>query len=191
MIVGRSAPLTVQVLDSSGQAVDVAVRFAAPRGALRVRDGSVQGMEAGTYEIVATAALGPDASATAEPLTIPVTVAWPPVARLDVHASADRIFVGTTVTHSADAYHADGTRRPGCCRGLDELCSGRCERRSLGHADCLRRGRRHTDGNVRGRHIHPVVRRRGLPCRSPEHRRRCRDGPHGRRTPFPGHRYHR
>ncbi len=113
VIVGRSAPLTVQVLDSSGQVVDVAVRFAAPRGALRVRDGSVQGMEAGTYEIVATAALGPDASATAEPLTIPVTVAWPPVARLDVHASADRIFVGTTVTHSADAYHADETRRPG------------------------------------------------------------------------------
>ena len=111
--VGRSAPLTVQVLDSSGQAVDVAVRFAAPRSALRVRDGNVQGLEAGTYEIVATAALGPDSSATADPLTIPVTVAWPPVARLDVHAAADRIFVGTTVTHSADAYHADGTRRPG------------------------------------------------------------------------------
>ncbi len=113
VIVGRSVPLTVQVFDSSGQAVDIAVRFAAPRSALRVRDGNVQGLEAGTYEIVATAALGPDVSATVEPLTIPVTVAWPPVATLDVQASADRIFVGTTVTHSADVYHADGTRRPG------------------------------------------------------------------------------
>ncbi|MCH1571597.1 MAG: hypothetical protein L7S64_09655, partial [Longimicrobiales bacterium] len=80
VIVGRSVPLTVQVFDSSGQAVDIAVRFAAPRSALRVRDGNVQGLEAGTYEIVATAALGPDVSAAVEPLTIPVTVAWPPVA---------------------------------------------------------------------------------------------------------------
>ena len=113
VVVGRSTPLTVDVFDASGRAVDVAVRFAAPRGALRVRDGRVQGLEAGTYEIVATVALEPDATATAEALTIPVTVTWPPIVRLDVHASSDRIFVGTTVTHGADAYHADDSRRPG------------------------------------------------------------------------------
>ena len=113
VMVGRSAPLTVEVIDASGQTVDVAVRFAAPRGALRVRDGRVQGLAAGTYEIVATAAFAPEATATAEALTITVTVAWPPIARLDVDASSDRIFVGTTVTHGADAYHADDSRRPG------------------------------------------------------------------------------
>lgn len=112
VMVGGSAALTVRVLDATGAAVDVPVRFAAPRNALRVRDGRVQGLEAGTWEVVATAALETDAVTSAEPLTIPVTVRWPAISRLDVRGSADRIFVGTTVTHAADAYHADGTRRP-------------------------------------------------------------------------------
>lgn len=111
--VGGSAPLTVTVVDASGAEVDVPVRFAAPRGAVRIRDGRVQGLEAGSFDVVATAVLGADAAATAAPLTIPVTVSWPPVARLDLGASADRVFVGTTLTHTADAYHADGSRRPG------------------------------------------------------------------------------
>ena len=111
--VGRSTPLSVRVVDASGQVIDLAVRFAAPRSAVRVRDGRVQGLQAGSFQIVATAALESGSSATVEPLTIPVTVAWPPIARLSVHAASNRIFVGTTVTHSADAYHADGSRRPG------------------------------------------------------------------------------
>ena len=49
VLVGQSVPLSVQVLDASGQPVNVAVRIAAPRGALRVRDGRVQGLAAGTY----------------------------------------------------------------------------------------------------------------------------------------------
>ncbi|MDE3004176.1 MAG: Ig-like domain-containing protein [Gemmatimonadota bacterium] len=113
VLVGQSVPLSVQVLDASGQPVNVAVRIAAPRGALRVRDGRVQGLEAGTYEVVATTAPGPDASVSVDPLSISVTVAWPAITRLDLHSSSNRIFVGTMVTHSADAYHEDNSRRPG------------------------------------------------------------------------------
>ena len=37
--VGASTPLAVRALDASGTAVDGPVRYAAPRGSLRVRDG--------------------------------------------------------------------------------------------------------------------------------------------------------
>jgi hypothetical protein len=47
VVAGRTAPLTVTVVDGSGAEVDVAVRFAAPRSVLRYRDGVVQGYQAG------------------------------------------------------------------------------------------------------------------------------------------------
>lgn len=48
--VGQSVPLTVRVVDPSGQTVEIPLRFAAPRSAVRFRNGEVQGLEAGTYE---------------------------------------------------------------------------------------------------------------------------------------------
>ncbi|MEM7415434.1 MAG: Ig-like domain-containing protein [Gemmatimonadota bacterium] len=110
--VGASAPLEVRAVDLNGATVDLAVRMAAPRGSLRVRDGRVQGLEPGSFEIVATAAM-PGAT-TGEPPTvrIPVTVRWPAVARVDVDAPDASLYVGTTLDHRADAYHGDGSRRP-------------------------------------------------------------------------------
>ena len=110
--VGASAPLVVRVLDAEGQPVDMAVRLAAPRSALRVGDGRVRALEAGSFEIVASAATPPDFQGTPPTLRIPVRVAWPPVERVEVTASSARLFVGTTVEHSAEGLHADGSRRP-------------------------------------------------------------------------------
>ncbi len=110
--IGSSAPLTVAVTNADGEVVDVAVRFAAPRDAVRVRDGRVQGYRAGSFEIVATGVLPTGSDAPVPTLTIPVEVAWPAIARVDVHPSADVLFVGTTLTHRPVAWHADGTRRP-------------------------------------------------------------------------------
>ncbi len=110
--VGRSAPLEVRVVDASGSPTDVAVRFAAPRSALRYRDGRVQGYRAGSYEIIATAVLGAGTDGTPPELRIPVTVAWPPITEVRTNASAERLFVGTTLTHHPVALHEDGTRRP-------------------------------------------------------------------------------
>lgn len=110
--VGTSAPLVVRAVDAQGNAVDIAVRMAAPRSALRVRDGRVQGIQEGSYEIVATAALPPGATGAPPSLRIPVTVAWPAISRVDVTATAEALFVGTTLEHRAAAFHADGSARP-------------------------------------------------------------------------------
>ncbi len=110
--VGSSAPLSVRAVDARGNTVDLAVRMAAPRSALRVRDGRVQGLEAGSYEIVATAALPAGAAGEPPSLRIPVTVGWPAIARVDVTAPASNVFVGTTLEHRAAAFHADGSARP-------------------------------------------------------------------------------
>jgi hypothetical protein len=109
---GESSRLAVRVVDAAGATVDVPLRFAAPRGALRFRDGLVQAFRAGSYEIVATAALPADAGEPPTPLRIPVTVSWPPVDRVDLGPSAGRLYVGTTLTHHPVAFHADGSRRP-------------------------------------------------------------------------------
>ena len=109
---GASTPLTVRVLDASGNAVEAAVRFAAPRGALRVRDGSVQAFEAGSFEIVATAVMPAGLQGTPAALRIPVTIAWPDIASIVPNASALGLYVGTTVMHNPVAFHSDGTRRP-------------------------------------------------------------------------------
>ena len=110
--VGASVPLTVRATDSEGRAVDVAIRFAAPRRALQVRDGRVEALAVGTWEIVATAALPADEDGAVPQVTIPVVVDWPPVARLDIRSGGETLYVGTTLAHAADAFHADGTRRP-------------------------------------------------------------------------------
>ena len=62
VVAGETASLEVTVVDASGAALDVAVRFAAPRSALRYRNGVVQAYTAGTYEIVATAVMGAEAT---------------------------------------------------------------------------------------------------------------------------------
>ena len=112
LTVGQSAPLTVTVVDASGRTVEMALRFAAPRDALRVRDGNIQGLKVGSYEIVATAVLPPNATASPPTLTIPITIVFPSVERIGISASSEQIFVGTSVTHTATAFHPDGSHRP-------------------------------------------------------------------------------
>ncbi|MGY8776923.1 MAG: Ig-like domain-containing protein [Longimicrobiales bacterium] len=115
--VGASTPLTVTVLDASGATLEIPVRYAAPRGSLRVRDGVVQGLEAGDFEIVATAALPADFAGTPPTLRIPVSVRWPAIARVEVTSSSASLYAGTTITHSARAFHGDDSRRPGIAAG--------------------------------------------------------------------------
>ena len=112
LTVGQSTPLTVAAVDASGKTVEIPLRFAAPRDALRVRDGNIQGLKVGSYEIVATAVLPPDTTASPPTLTIPITIVFPSVARLEISASSEQIFVGTSVTHKANAFHPDGSHRP-------------------------------------------------------------------------------
>src|SRR5690606_38443824 len=76
--VGSARPIRVTVRDASGAALDVPVRFAAPRAAVQVRDGEIRGLAPGSYEVVATAVLGTP-GVPVPSVTIPVTVRWPAI----------------------------------------------------------------------------------------------------------------
>jgi Big-like domain-containing protein/LVIVD repeat-containing protein len=110
--VGASTPVTVTVHDQTGSLVDLAARLSGPRGVVRIRDGNVQGLVAGDYEIVATVVLPADHAGPPPTLRIPVAIRWPAIARVDVTASSSALYDGTSVTHTATAWHADGSRRP-------------------------------------------------------------------------------
>ena len=110
--VGGSTSLTVRVFDASGTLVDVPVRYAAPRQAIRVRNDVVQAFSAGNFEIVATAALPAGVLGEIPTLRIPVSISWPGINTINLNPSAPMLFVGTILTHHPIAFHADGTRRP-------------------------------------------------------------------------------
>ncbi len=112
LVVGEDASLTVTAVGPDGEPVDVAVRFAAPRRALQVRDGRVRGLAVGSWEVVATAAVAPDADGEVPTVTVPVVVDWPAVTRVTVEGEGPQLYTGTTLEHRAAAFHADGTRRP-------------------------------------------------------------------------------
>ena len=112
MRVGETAALTVIPLDASGQTVDADVRVVAPRRSLRYSDGQLTALEAGEFEVIATLVL--PAGATTQPLElrVPVRVDWPAASRIDITKAEGRLYVGTTIRHSAHAFHEDGSERP-------------------------------------------------------------------------------
>jgi hypothetical protein len=110
--VGRSAAISVRVVDASGEALDIPVRLSGPRGALSVRDGQVQGTRPGTYELVASAALPAGFDGSVPTLLVPVTVRWPAIDRVELIGAEGALYLGTARDLSALAFHADGTRRP-------------------------------------------------------------------------------
>jgi hypothetical protein len=110
--VGTSVPIAVRVVNQAGEAVEVDLRFAAPRTVLRYRNGVLQAYRAGDFEIVATAVLPAGQTGGPAPLRIPVSITWPAVERVELNASGEGLYVGTTLTHDPAAFHGDGTKRP-------------------------------------------------------------------------------
>jgi len=115
---GQTVPLTVTAFDAAGNRLDVPFRMAAPRRAIDLgfaedRDNTsrrtVTGAIAGNYEIVITAVAA--GSAPVE-LTVPVTVTWPAVSRIEIRGESGTLYEGATLRHAAVAYHADGSARP-------------------------------------------------------------------------------
>lgn len=109
---GSSAPLRIVALGADGNEVEADIRYAAPRNALRVADGKVTGLKAGEYQVVASAVLPPTSAGAPPTVTVPVTVTWPSVARVEVHPESGRLYVGTVLAHRAAAFHGDGSARP-------------------------------------------------------------------------------
>ena len=110
--VGESVPFEVVALDDRGNVVDAPVRIAAPRRAARIRDGQLEGLVPGEYEIFATLTL-PDASGRQPAtLTVPLVVNWPSVTEVQIHTEPGTLYDGTTIRHWGVAVHADRSTRP-------------------------------------------------------------------------------
>ena len=116
MRVGDDVQVTVTGITRSGSRVEAPpIRLVGPRGGLRVRDGTVTALAAGEFTLIATL-IQDDPPPGSEPviLGVPVTIGWPPVARVAVSpVTGDRLFAGTTIRLRARAEHADGSIRPG------------------------------------------------------------------------------
>ena len=111
MTAGDSVSLQLGALDASGQPVEIGIRVSGPRGAMDVRGwyqhGHIKGLLAGEYALIVSTV--DEAAVT---LRIPVTIHWPPAARIDIHAAGPTLYEGTTLSHTAEVFHANGSRRP-------------------------------------------------------------------------------
>ncbi len=107
---GQTVPLTVTAYDASGAPVPNAViRVNLPRRAAAWANGQLQAFQVGTHTaaIVATGAPG------TPPVTIeiPVTIEWPPLKALEIHAEPGQLYTGVTLGHHAKGINDDGTER--------------------------------------------------------------------------------
>ncbi|MDZ7778890.1 MAG: Ig-like domain-containing protein [Gemmatimonadota bacterium] len=109
---GERVTFTARVVDGQGAPVDVPLRIVGARTGIEVGDGFVAGVAPGEHEIFLTAVLPAGAAGDPPQRTVPVSVQWPAVTDIEIEAPEATLFVGTTLPHEAEAYHADGSPRP-------------------------------------------------------------------------------
>jgi len=109
---GESVALKVTAYDASGKVIpDALVRVNLPRTAGTFADGKVTAFVAGNF--TATAVATGAAGAAPISIDIPVIVAWPALAKLEIAAEPGGLYTGVTLAHTATGTHADGSARPG------------------------------------------------------------------------------
>ena len=116
MRVGDEVAVTVTGITRSGVRVEAPpIRLVGPRDGMRVRDGTVTALAAGEFTLIATLIQeGPPPGTAPVTLRVPVTIGWPPIARVAVTpTTGHRLLAGTTLRLRARAEHADGSTRPG------------------------------------------------------------------------------
>ena len=116
MRVGDEVAVTVTGITRSGVRVEAPpIRLVGPRDGMRVRDGTVTALAAGEFTLIATLIQqDPPPGAAPVKLRVPVTIGWPPIARVAVSpVTGHRLLAGTTIRLRAHAEHADGSTRPG------------------------------------------------------------------------------
>jgi hypothetical protein len=109
---GESVALKIIAYDAAGKVIpDATVRVNMPRLSGAYADGKVTGFQAGSFTATAVAA----GAVGAPPVTIeiPVDIAWPAIAKLEITAEAGRLYTGLTLAHSIEGAQADGSVRPG------------------------------------------------------------------------------
>lgn len=111
---GETTPISARALDREGNEVDAEFTFAAPRGLIQIAGGVLIALEPGEHEVVVT--LFPDPAIRWQgddppSMTVPVTVEWPSISRVDV-TGTPVLYEGSTLRLEATATHADGSERP-------------------------------------------------------------------------------
>ncbi len=108
--VGDSARVSAAVYDENGNVIDMPVFYFAP-GARRklsvsLRDGAITALKGGEYKVYAIVR-----GVQGLRDSVMVSVTYPPVEEVVVHAAGDRFFVGATVRHEATIIDASGEER--------------------------------------------------------------------------------
>lgn len=112
VVSGESAGFTVSALDADGNVVE-GVTFRMFGRGITVRDGEVSGDQGGDFQVIVTVVMPAGSEQQPATLQIPVHVAWPAIARVDVHATeGGTLYEGTTIRHGVGAFHANASRRP-------------------------------------------------------------------------------
>jgi hypothetical protein len=110
LVAGQDQSFSVTAYDARGGVVsDAAIRVGGPRMAMYFGDGTVRGLQAGSFTAVATWS----GAAGTEPVTleIPVTIAWPPLARLEIVPEPGGLYTDVTLHHRARGYDEAGSER--------------------------------------------------------------------------------
>ena len=108
--VGETATVSATAYDAAGNVVDIPFLYFSRggRGSLAVNrtTGEIEAFKGGEFEVMARA-LGPDRISG----TMTVTVAFPPLDRIEISADGGRYYVGVTLRHKATVIdQADDTR---------------------------------------------------------------------------------
>ncbi|MBW3534377.1 MAG: hypothetical protein KY453_04035 [Gemmatimonadetes bacterium] len=116
MVKGEDATVRIRVVDATGRPLEAPLRVGASRRALDVQDGGdgtvrLGAIEVGEHQLVVST-VQPGADGRPVTVAIPVRVAWPAVARVEVEAEEGRLYAGTRLAHRARVVHVDGSERP-------------------------------------------------------------------------------
>jgi hypothetical protein len=109
---GQTVPLKVTAYDARGNVIpDAAVRVTGPRRSVSYSDGKLTAISVGRFDVVAASVATPPANPVT--LTIPVTVTWAALRRIQIAADPGRLYAGVTINHTARGFHADSSERRG------------------------------------------------------------------------------
>jgi len=106
---GSSTALSIRALDAAGNEVNAELRIRG-RG-VTYADGMVSASAGGNATLIVSVVLPADAVQQPVTLAVPITVAWPSVASIEVEAlSESTLYAGTRVRYAAEAFFANGSR---------------------------------------------------------------------------------
>lgn len=108
---GQTATIRVRAYDAAGKEIPNAfVQVRSGDRTVRIADTTVTATTAGRFEATAFAAGVNGAPIT---LTIPITVSWPALTRLELAAATRPLYAGLTSPLRLSGFHADGSARGG------------------------------------------------------------------------------